>query len=93
MIPIRTHAERHKHASTEEILQHVDVYRAELGEYKNRDRSRIYKYGGRIRGSEIRSLSGSLIRTLAMLYHHKMMDIIQLKHSGELGWGCESNQV
>lgn len=68
-------------AASEEILEHVEVYRAEVVEYENTDRSWIHKYGRRIRGSESLSLSGSLIRTHTMLHKHEIMDIIQLKHS------------
>ncbi len=47
---------------------------------KKKDRSWIYKYGGKIRGSENQSLSGSLIRTLPMFYNRTMMDSNQLQH-------------
>lgn len=49
---------------------------------KNRDRSWIYKYGGKIRGSENQSRSGSVIGTLTVLYNRTMMNLNQLKHSG-----------
>lgn len=60
----------------------MEVYRAEVVEYENTDRSWIHKYGSRIRGSESLSRSGSLIRTRTTLHNRKIMDIIQLKHSG-----------
>lgn len=68
--------------ASKEMLEHVEVYRAEVVEYENTDRSWIHKYGGRIRGSESLSLSGSLIGTHATSHNRKIMDIIQLKHSG-----------
>lgn len=69
-------------AASEEILEHVEVYRAEVVEYENTDRCWIHKYGRRIRGSECLSLSGSLISTHTMLHKHTIMDIIQLERSG-----------
>lgn len=69
-------------AASEEILEHVEVYRAEVVEYENTDRCWIHKYGRRIRGSECLSLSGSLISTRTMLHKRTIMGIIQLERSG-----------
>lgn len=54
---------------------------------KNRDGSRIYKYGG---GSKNLSLSGSPIRTVTMLYERTMIDI-QLKHNSAGERECKFN--
>ena len=79
--PIRTQTQTHTHGLKRNSGAWGSLQSRTRG-IKNRARSWIYKCGGKIRGSENQSLSGSPIRTLTVLYKRTMMDLIQLKHSG-----------
>lgn len=81
------HTQRHTNTRSKGNSEACGSLQSRTRGIKNRDGSRIYKYGG---GSKNLSLSGSPIRTVTMLYEHTMIDI-QLKHNSAGERECKFN--